>query len=333
MQLQSVDNQSQWDALPISCWQHTWEYGEVQKVSNRLISRYILADEDSHTVGFFQMITYPLFKGKTISYIPYGPVFLYQPSVAQLQELKKILQDLGRKMNSLAVRTELPDNNVFKKLPLFAYKTSFHQARGEVILDILPPINDIESNFSKSTRRNINKAQKNDLQTQFFHGSQMLDQLDNFIAINNTNTASHNTTTHSKQYFENLFSVLSKNNNNFAAVVTDTADTVLAINIFTVFNKYCYCPFGASTDGGKKSGAYYKIKIDSIVYMKQRGITEFNWGGISIGKNDSNLSGLNSFKLGFGGKEKHHNNFYDVVISRFWYCLHLARSIRKNYFN
>lgn len=322
MLLQEVTNQKLWDDLAVTHWQHTWEYGCVQELSNRIVSRYIITD-NNETIGFFQMVTYPLCKNKTISYLPYGPVFFNKQIQKQLQGVEKMLHNLGQEKNSILVRAELPNNNVFSKLPLFAYQTSFHQARGEVVLQITKNVSD---NFSKSTKRNIKKASKNNLQTNFYHGHDIVSQLNNFLSINAANTASHGTTTHDKTYFTNLFDVLSQNDNNFVATVYDEHANSLAINIFTVFNEICYCPFGASTDAGKKLGAYYQIKHDSIGHMQKNGISEFNWGGISIGKNDKNLSALNSFKLGFGGKEKHHNDLYDVVISPVWYYLYLLRS-------
>jgi|GEM_PF-2581619 len=327
--LEHITKESIWSTLPISQWQHTWEYGEVQKISHRTVHRFIIKNTTSSDyVGFFQVVTYPFFKGKNISYIPYGPVFTDQPNSDLLQWLHEELVLFGKRQNSICVRCELDSNGIFTKLPLSAYRTSFHQPRGEVLLDLSDAQN-VQNNFSKSTRRNITKANKNDLVFSFFNGPAMNNQLQNFLDINISNTKDHKTTTHPDQYFIDLFSVLSKNKNNFVSVISTQDQAPLAINIFTVFGNYAYCPFGASTSLGKELGAYYKIKKESIDHLVSKNITSFNWGGISVGMNDENLQGLNNFKLGFGGSQVIHDRFYDAVCASFYYWIYIIRACIK----
>lgn len=321
--LEQIIDQKRWDQLSITQWQHSFEYGEVQTTSGRKVERYIIIDDQNKTIGFFQLITYPLFRNKTISYAPYGPVFLEKPTNALLRWLHKELYVIGKNNNSIAVRTELPKNNIFNKLPLFAYRTSFHQPRGEMVLDLQK-----ETAFSKSTKRNLKKAKLSHLETSFYHGQELSDNIETFITLNTQNTRDHKTTTHTDHYFRNLFTVLANNQHNFFAVTRNESGTALAANLFVVFNNHAFCPFGASSNQGKQLGAYYQIKADCIEKLQVCNIATFNWGGVSIGLNDDNLSGLNNFKRGFGGETITHDKLYDCVTS-WWYWIYLLRALIK----
>jgi len=300
----------------------------LQKSLGRTID-CVLIKERSEVIGYFVIVTFPLFKGKTICYLPYGPVFVKKISDAALQDTQAFLKKYGIEKKAVCVRTELTQKyKGFQKTPLFAYRTSFHQARGEASLDLNnQTLESLHSQFSKSTKRNIKKAEKNNLDCVIYSGEKMLSQLETYIQLNEQNTADHQTTTHTHTYFSDLFSLLSTNPNNFVVTVSEN-NNPLAISVYTVFNKKTYCPFGASTKEGKRLGAYYTNKLSAIEHMISLGVMEFNWGGISVGKNDDNLDGLNSFKLGWGTKSVEHNDFYDLIISS-WYWIYLGYNLIK----
>lgn len=323
-----ITEQSVWNNIHHEHWQQTWEYGELQRRTGRVVERFIIQDEENQIHASFQVIVYQLWHDYTISYIPYGPMLhtIWEPRLAKVVHAWAV--DFGSQHNSICIRMELPTKLPgFNALPWFAYRSSFHQPRGEVTMDIPAEYTKIFDSFSKSTKRNIKKSEKNNLIVDFFHGADMLTQQDLFIALNKENTQSHNTTTHTDHYFKDLFAILSRNPNNFVATVSKDG-VPCAINLYTVFNNHAYCPFGASNDDAKQSAAYYFIKWQAMQKMCSQGITQFNWGGISIGKQDHNLSGLNQFKLGFGGKEKHHNDFYDVVLSPLYWIYLLLKMVR-----
>lgn len=332
LQIQIITNRHDWDELPHTQWQHTWEYGAVQEANGRVATRFLMR-KNGLNVGFFQAITYPLWRDYTITYLPYGPVWLEQANERDQTKLRRVLSDYGDERNSICVRLESQEDlEGTMHTPLWAYRTSFHQPRGEAVLDLEADSNDLFSACSKSTRRNIRKSLKEDLECEFYHGEAMLDHLDSFIALNRENTQTHGTTTHDREYFLTLFSILARNKDNYLTLVR-SGEQILAINIFTVFGTRAYCPFGASSEEGKRLGAYYRIKWENISHLQSLGVREFNWGGIAIGRNDENLRGLNQFKLGWNTKEKHHGDFHDVILSPL-YWLYLVRtylgSLRKS---
>lgn len=320
-------NDHTWNEITLKHWQHTSEFAQLQTANHRLAERYII-QEQNITIGYFLIVTYTLWRDKTICYLPYGPIWLNKPSPDHEEGLSLWLQDYGKRQRAVCARLEsfsTPPKT--SHLPLFAYRSSFHQPRGEAVMT-LDKMDVLESRFSKNTKRNLKKAGTNNLTISFAHGHDMIQHIPDFIRLNRENTNDHHTTTHPDQYFETLFTILAQNHNNFISIVRQE-DSLLAINVFVIFGTEAYCPFGASNKTGKELGAYYWIKRQSIEHLVALGVTTFNWGGIAVGKNDDNLRGLNQFKLGWGTKEKHHGDFYDVVVSPFWYYLYLLRGLFK----
>ncbi len=306
-------------------------FGELQLGRNFLVKKFEITKNKKCT-GYFQAIIYPLFKGKTSIYLPYGPM-LHDTSAELLKELGSFLRDIGESHDAVFVRSDFtPPQSIlpepFVPIPQFSYHTAYHQPRGEWILDITPAPDVLLSEMHKKTRYNLRKALKTDLQTKIYSGSDILPWTPAFIEINKINTQSHQTTTHPNSYFNSLFELLSKNTNNFIAV-TAQEGSILAINLFVHSEREVFCPFGASTTKGKKLGAYYHIKWHAILHMKEMGVKQFNWGGISVGMHDEYLAGVTTFKKGFGGSELKHGSLYDVVLQPFWYKLYMLRKRLK----
>lgn len=309
----------------------TSTYKKLQEKQGLDVQRFVITKEEK-TVGFFQIIFYPLIKNMTSGYIPYGPV-ISQSNPDLLADLAVFLRDLGEKNNAVFIRTDFLDSGLslpkkYKPLPQFAYKTVYHQPRGEWLLDISPDPEALLAQMHKKTRYNINKSLKQNLDTSFYFGKDLEPWADTFIALNQQNTSSHKTTTHTKEYFKNFFSVVSKSPENFIAI-TRKDGHVLAINVFVTNKDEVFCPFGASNDVGKKLGAYYHIKWSSILKMKELGTKRFNWGGVSVSEHDTYLAGVTKFKSGFGGSSVTHPPLHDIVIQPFWYRLYLLRKFIK----
>lgn len=303
-------------------------YKSLQENQGFDVEQFVITQE-GQTIGYFQIIFYPLIKKMVSGYIPYGPV-LTKSDTALLEQLAQFLHDLGDKKNAVYIRSDFQTANepnlpiLYKPIPDFAYKTVYHQPRGEWLLDITPEPQELLAQMHKKTRYNINKSLKQDLETSFYSGASIEGWADTFIALNDQNTAGHNTTTHPKKYFKDLFKLATESDDNFIAI-TRKEGHVLAINIFIKTGDSVFCPFGASNDLGKKLGAYYHIKWHSILEMKERGVRIFNWGGVSVGSNDKYLAGVTKFKSGFGGYSVNHSPLHDIIIKPLWYWIYMAR--------
>ena len=342
--IDEVTAPNRWNDLVHHFWQQTWEYGEIQEKNNRIVRRYtIYTPDNKKLLGYFQLVVYPGIGTQAIGYIPHGPnVDVDQWEDHMGPELQSALICIGRDLSCMYVRVEpQAELGIYNKriiglgipIPRFAYRSSFNQPRGEAVTNLEFDEETLVKQLSKSTKRNIAKAKKNNLTCSFYYGTDMLGYCDEFIALNTTNTESHGTTTHTDTYFHTLFSTLSQHSDNFIARVLYEGE-VCAINIFTVWgtehNTYSFCPFGASNDTGKKLGAYYFVKWCSLVEMKQT-IGSFNWGGVSLGYNDDNLRGVTTFKQGFESTSLDLGPLHDVVIQPLPYYSYLVYSYIKSF--
>lgn len=321
-------------------------YAELQKSQDRTVESFIIQNVDT-TVGYFQIITFPLFRGMTSQYIPYGPV-ITQPDSDMFAKLREFAAEYGSQHNAVFTRFDFFDSALspentdkevrssrknaietiipYKKISTHLYNTPYHQPRGEWVLDITPDPDELLALMHKKTRYNVNKSTRNGLETIFKHGAEITPWASTFIALNAQNTKDHGTTTHPDEYFKSLFALASQEDENFIAI-TRKDGHVCAMNVFIVNNSEAFCPFGASNDLGKKLGGYYHIKWHAILHMKEQNVSTFNWGGISISEQDSYLSGVTKFKTGFGGHRRVHPPLMDVVHMPWWYKLYSLRKI------
>jgi hypothetical protein len=216
--------------------------------------------------------------GKKIAHIPHGPIFFTKQKNEDLKNIKKFLQNFSKKHNIIFLRLELKKNKLFFKTPSFAYHTSFAQPRAEMILDISKPTKEIYNNFKKDIKRNIKKAKKNSLKTDFIFSKEILNEKENFIRMNKQNMQSHNKTTHTDKYLSNFLILLSKTKKGFISKTYETKNpkNILSYNIFVVSKDTAFCPYGASTQEGKKMGAYPFTKYESIKKMKEMDLKYFN---------------------------------------------------------
>jgi len=306
-------------------------YGELQKSQGRLCDSFLIRHNEK-TIGYMSVIVFPLLKDLTHVYIPYGPVLLGESPEAH-EAVISFLKTYAEKRNAVFTRLDYWHSSeylsLYSKLSSAAYHAPYFQPRGEMILDISAAPDALLESMHKKTRYNIRKSERNGLTTTIVSGKNIEIWADTFIVLNEQNAAGHRTTTHPKPYFKELFKLLATSEEHFLSV-TKQEQHVVAINIFVVFDGVAYCPFGASNDAGKKLGAYYHIKWHSILHMKEHDIKTFNWGGVSVSKNDLYLEGVTKFKSGFGGEIIEHNPIVQIVHKPFWNLLYVLRkSIQK----
>ena len=324
-------------AFPHSFWQQTHDYGAIQERSGRKVVRRVIKESDT-VLGYFTLVIYPFFGSYSFGYMPYGPIMLETLSPDQINQYEKELRDLAHEHRLVFVRhdtdcrSDSTNISLGTPVPPFLQHSSFHQPRGEGILNIAPELDQIKANFSKSTKRNVNRSLKQDLKIEFHYGSDMYSSKDSFIALNEANIRSHGTTTHSDSYFRSLFEVLAKSENNFVANVYHDDILVASHIICTWFDgsiKLAYCPFGASSDTGKDVYAYYFLKYKTIEHLQSFGVAQWNWGGISISDTDSHLKGVDQFKRGFGIRAHEHSLLRDSVYKKLLYKIYvLKKTIR-----
>ncbi len=194
LKIREVQNSSEYNPLLIdknAPFTQAWFYGEWQEAMGRKARRFGIYD-NSETLGFFQIIKYPLFTrrsfsiggpfDKNILYIPHGPLLRqsfaegygtaqqgYEGQADLLEVLREKLTQIAKEERAIFVRFDLPGrsfseggfaiNNYFKKVPSYAHHSVYFQPKYEWILEIDKPEGELLSDMPKDSRYDIRYAE------------------------------------------------------------------------------------------------------------------------------------------------------------------------------
>ena len=318
--------QQAWDRIEKSHWQHSWEYIELQKYNNRYAQAYLIQNSHGETLGYFVHLVIPLYRKCTISYLPYGPVWIIPPDHHDESLVLSAIRSLAETSSSIALRLHPScQHRTTRMLPAWAYGRSFMQAQSEAVLELGNTPTDVLVRVSRSTRRNITKALKQALDIQIVTGTDILNYGEDFITIEKNNARHHQISSLSADYLSHAFATVAHNRDNIL-VVARQADKICAMHIITIFGTHAYTPYGTSTLEGKKCGAYYALKWQTVDYLIKRGVTTWNWGGVQSGNYDRHLGGVTQFKQGWGTRVRTHRPVGDLVIHCLWYWIYMLRT-------
>ncbi|MEI8249362.1 MAG: peptidoglycan bridge formation glycyltransferase FemA/FemB family protein, partial [Candidatus Taylorbacteria bacterium] len=140
-------------------------YGTWQHNLKREVKRYV-ALKDTQIVAYFQLIVYPLIKGKQYIYIPYGPVCT-DSSPECIQALKDELATIAKKNNAVFVRLDfspvLPAEILkknFTSAPQSTYHSAYFQPRYEWFLSLNDSEDEILKKMHEKTRYSVRLAER-----------------------------------------------------------------------------------------------------------------------------------------------------------------------------
>ncbi len=298
-------------------------YANWQTKKGRWVGRY-LVEKNNKTIAFFQVIEYPLFFGKKCLYIPYGPVSI-DTSRDFFVFLKNSLLKISKERDAIFARIDFDPkiesdllNNIFTKSPACTYSSSFFQPRSEWVLDISKSEEEILLQMEKDTRYSVKTSQKRGAV-----GSIITEDFgkyfDDFYNLLETTAKRNGFGIHDKKYYKNIFESLRKENA-FLSIVS--GENILVIDVFIIFGKTVHYVFGSSSNEERNKLPSYMAIWNAILYVKEKGIENINFGGYSAEAKKEKWSGFSIFKKGWGGEELKHSDFFDIVSNRFWYYLY-----------
>jgi hypothetical protein len=115
------------------------------------VFRFELRNEKQTPVIVGQYIAYPLIKGYTYWYAPYGPVFNSETSPEAIERFLAGVKEAAKKHHAIFVRSELPEKYNYKETVPFVSKSSYTQERCEWVVDARQTIEDILKNMEQKT--------------------------------------------------------------------------------------------------------------------------------------------------------------------------------------
>lgn len=309
-------------------------YGAWQRKLGRSVRRFVAQDGDK-VVAYFQLITYPLLRGKSYLYLPYGPV-TNDTSPAFLTELKRELIRIAKEERAAFIRLDFTPavknetlERFFTKASPSTYHSAYFQPRAEWYLELAPSEDELIAGMHAKTQYSIRTAEKRGVEIEvvtdgFEH------YLDTFYALMKTTAERNGFSLHPRAYYESIFAELPKIPNSYL-VISRYGEKVLVIDLFIVFGGIANHVFGCSSNEERDRLPNYLAQLHAIRHAKQLGCTSYNFGGISTeDRPNAGWEGLTRFKKRFGGREVRHSDFFDLVVSPFWYFLYVLRKRFQN---
>ena len=123
IEIKELKNKSDYNPLSINKnapFTQAWFYGEWQEAAGRKVRRFEIVD-NSGTVGYFQVIKYPLPFQKAFLYIPHAPIFKAANLNNEfLKTFSEKLKKIAKEERAIFVRF---DANISTKFDFYFKKT------------------------------------------------------------------------------------------------------------------------------------------------------------------------------------------------------------------
>lgn len=162
-------------------------------------------------------------------------------------------------------------------------------------LDLTPGEKDIFSGFNSNNKRNIKKAQREDVKVELLNTREAADE---FYQLNCITRKKHGLPPQPYSFFVNLHKFILSHGLGFIALATH-CNRVIAGAVYLHFGSKALYKFGASDMNYQLVRPNNLIMWEAIKYYIKNGYSEF-----SFGKTEPENSGLRQFKLGWGTSEE-----------------------------
>lgn len=308
----------------------TKTYAKLQEANNNRVYK-ILIEKEGRTVGYMQLILYPLFGQNTFLYAPRGP-YLEYINENILLKIKKQITLLAEKHNVAFVRIDphikeevdksLFINNGFIEVKGKKAYGSVMQPQKEWILDINLPQEELLKNMHKKTRYSINYAEKRQAEFNIeIYSTNLVSQFDRFYTQLEHTAERKHINLHSKKYYKTALKVLDEEKAGFVVIGSHNGEDVIA-NLFWRNKDEVLFMFGGSTPSKTVNYLAQYAMWRGILYAKEGGAKTFNFGGVLIDRGSKNTQTVDAFKMHFGGQVREHNLRYDYPIKKGLYNLY-----------
>ena len=307
----------------------SWYWGEFHKKLKNEIQRTGFY-ENNKLVGAMLSIVENAKRGRYLT-VPGGPIIDWQNQNlvnAFVKEIKKIAKE--KNCVFVRVRPQLVSDdfskNLFKKLGFINAPMHLH-AELTSQLDITKTEEELLSQMRKTTRYEIKKAIKQGIK---ITASTDISLIKDFYDLQIQTAKRQNFVPFSYNFLHEQFKVFAESGH--ALLYNAEFNNKFLAQAFVIFyGKEAVYHYGASTDMGRNYGGAYLIQWEAILEAKKRGMTRYNFWGVSpIDKPTHRFSGLSLFKRGFGGQDVEYLHAQDLIINKPKYLINYAiETIRK----
>ena len=280
----------------------------------KLKELYSQIPSSGYVVDDVHIIMQPINKDYSIGYIPYGPAISPDEEVRG-DFIEELSEQLTSKLptHCISLRYDLPWESPFEKdvsvesqqLRL-NWGTHTHNIRKAVtdtlpsttlFVDISKSKEEILSNMKQKTRYNIGLARRKGVEVKV--GTR--EDFPHFYDLYTQTAIRNNFTIHAPSFFTPFFEVHGKFSSS-SLLIAYLDDKPLSAMFLTMGGKRATYLFGASSNEHRESMSTYALQFKAMMLAKDAGCNVYDMFGIApTHEKNHPMSGLNQFKLGFGG--------------------------------
>lgn len=333
MKVKEVASKTEWESFitdsgyPTSFFQ-SWNWGDFQeKMGNPVLRLGFYDGEELFAVS--QGIKIYAKRGKYI-YYRNGPVYSWIDKSRSEFIIKEIKDSAEREKMwfsriSPHVKTESNEAALFSRFPISPMYDV--DALDTWILDLDLPEEEILKNMRKSTRYEIRKAVKEEVEIK---RTTDVKDIENFYPIYRETVKRQKWTGYSKAYIKKQFETFSADDQ-AALLLAKYKGKYIAASIFIYFGNSCYYHYSGSLTEFRKVPGSSLIHWENIKYSKSRGLKRYNfWGIPPENKPNHPWKGLGFFKMGFGGYAERWMQARDIPVSPLYWLTNLYERWQKS---
>ncbi|MEA5029592.1 MAG: peptidoglycan bridge formation glycyltransferase FemA/FemB family protein [Sphaerochaeta associata] len=269
----------------------------------------------------------PVNREQTIGYVPYGPVLSPQEDRMGLF-LEELSMNLQEKLpgHCILLRYDLPWRTIWEdedlSLPLQNLRLNWGTSRRSLhksvsnqlpsdtmLIDLRPSEEEILARMHHKTRYNINLALRKGVEVrQVGH-----DHLDTFYDLYRETCERNRINLHDRSFFESLYGPTDESAGVVLLMAFHDGVPLSAMFLSRSKNRATYL-YGASSSQMRNTMSTYALQWGAITMAKSWKCSEYDLFGVSPSEDrDHPMSGLYSFKKGFGGSLLHRMGCWDFA--------------------
>jgi peptidoglycan pentaglycine glycine transferase (the first glycine) len=314
----------------------SWSWGEFEKSMGNTFERIGMFQEGK-LVGVLPIKKVYAKRGNYL-HLRHGPVFKYEDQTLWSEFLHYIKEKArNEKFSFIRISPLIPKESLIAASNVITSfkESSMHDVDAEItwVLGVTPPADTLLKNMRKNTRYAIRRASRDGvkvLKTQDVH------YLPHFWKIYQDTVQRQQWTAYSYEYIKTEFKILKKENR-IDLFLARYKDIFIAGSLIIYFGNQAIYHHSGTLTKYAKIPASYAIQWQAIQEAKKRGLSWYNFWGISPLEGENNLKprsghpweGLTFFKMGFGGKKREFIHAKDIVVSPKYYITHFFERWEK----
>ncbi|HVD31671.1 MAG TPA: peptidoglycan bridge formation glycyltransferase FemA/FemB family protein [Methylomirabilota bacterium] len=265
-------------------------WAEVKAATGWRAERYVFEESDAR-VGCVQVLRKRLVRGLDVAYAPRGPLVNDDTLPAAIVALRKALSR-GLTVSLLCDREAAESDTLAKALEAQGVRRSpvYVQPRRTLLMDLTQDADTMLGAMRKKTRQYIHKAEREGVVTE------KTTDLARFHRVLRTVAERDHFGIHDLGYFASLVEAFGDSLHlRMARIDKEDVGALLVIRI----GYRAWELFGGWSGAHSERRPFYLLKWHSLMQMKELGVKRYDMWGLAEG---DELSGVENFKLGFGGE-------------------------------